>query len=274
MTDHGSGVLEVIRFLARGALFAIITGLACGVAAYTVALRVRPTYEANSTVFAAKAAVDARALGVLLPMPAPLDANAYAFAATSDEVVSKALEILGYPSVHASDIQAFRDSIRTSVEDTQSASFVVFRVRAGSPEAAAKGADAIASALVAWDTARSRKSLTRVADSIAAQINALKEQAQALTGTEGNVAAQLLRENVNLQLQQEGNLVVAKALANLNTGSLEVLQPAAPPSSPASPRPLVDTIVGFGVGLILTYGVIALFEAFSRSRRQAVTPAR
>lgn len=274
MTDHSGGVLDVIRFLARGALFAIVTGLAAAVAVYTVALRVRPTYEASSTVFAAKASIDTRALGLLLPTPAPLDANAYAFAATSNEVVSNALGILGYPSVRSSDIQTFRDEIRTSVEDTQSASFVVFRVRARSPDAAAKGANAIASALVAWDTARSRKSLTRVADSIAVQVKALKDQAQVLAGTDGDVASQLLRENANLQLQQEGNLVVAKALAELNTGSLEVLQTASPPSTPASPRPLVDTVVAFGLGLILTYGVIAVFEAFSRSRRHAVRPAQ
>jgi polysaccharide biosynthesis transport protein len=56
-------------------------------------------------------------------------------------------------------------------------------------------------------------------------------------------------------------------LASLQTGNAELVQPAETPSSPSSPKPLRNTLIGIVVGLLLGLAVAFLLERLDRKLR-------
>jgi succinoglycan biosynthesis transport protein ExoP len=56
-------------------------------------------------------------------------------------------------------------------------------------------------------------------------------------------------------------------LASLQTGNAELVQPAEEPSSPSSPKPLRNTVLGAILGLLIGIGIAFLLERLSRKLR-------
>ena len=84
-----------------------------------------------------------------------------------------------------------------------------------------------------------------------------------------NTNASKLSTDYLLLVQRLRDLQVAEATA---TGGFTIIQPATPPASPSSPKPLQSAVVGFGVGLfagIALAFVVGQFDTRVRTHAQA-----
>ena len=140
-------------------------------------------------------------------------------------------------SVSASVAVPANASSGSSVADV-----VEITVQAGSPVAASAWANAYAKAIIQLRKESEQASWRAGQEIIQRQLDLYKTSQSKLTADYA-VLAQQLR-----------NLEIAEASAN---GDFEVIVPATPPSSPASPKPVKSAVFGFIVGLFL--GVAAAF---------------
>ena len=133
------------------------------------------------------------------------------------------------------------------VPDSASSTTVVANLleitaQAGSSRAAATIANVYARAVIDLRKVREQESWRTAQDIIQRQLDLYQTPQSKLTG-EYAVLSQQLR-----------NLQIAEASAN---GDFEVIVPATPPASPASPKPVKSAVFGFVVGLFL--GVVLAF---------------
>ena len=118
------------------------------------------------------------------------------------------------------------------------------------PARAAQIANAYASAFVSWSTTTSISSLTVAEGQLTKQINAIGKEIGKLPSSSAAQLAALSNQQAVLK-GQLAQLQVAGATAS--TG-LELVTPAAAPTSPSSPKPLDDALLGLLAGLILGIG--------------------
>jgi polysaccharide biosynthesis transport protein len=122
------------------------------------------------------------------------------------------------------------------------------------PARAAQIANAYARAFVSWSTATSISSLTVAEGQLTTQINTIGKEIGKLPSS--SVAQVTALSNQQAVLKgQLAQLQVAGATAS--TG-LELVTPAAVPTSPSSPKPAEDALLGLVAGLILGIGAAFL----------------
>lgn len=127
--------------------------------------------------------------------------------------------------------------------------------QASSPVAAAAIANAYAKAIIDLRKESEQQSWRTAQQIIQQQLDLYKTPQSKRTGDYAVLSQQL------------GNLQIAEASAN---GDFEVIVPATPPSSPASPKPVKSAVFGFIAGLFLgvvSAFVIAQFDTRIRSYR-------
>ncbi len=173
-----------------------------------------------------------------------------------------------------------RDDLTVTTEENRRSTSVLIRYRArgASAAGAAEKANAAAASLVAWDQARATQTLRNLVLDLEGQVAALDTRLAGLAaegeGTgegEGSVPyASLLA----LRAQQATQLELTRALLASPLGLLELLEPAAPPTEPAFPRPLLNAAVAFILGLLGVYGVLALRSALNTRVRDPEDLAR
>ena len=150
----------------------------------------------------------------------------------------------------------------TPVEPQDPSTNAVFRssidisVVSGSPQSAARLANAYAAAVIAL-----RQKETRERYAAAQQV--IKDQLELYKTPESQVTA-----DYAILTQQLHNLEVAEATA---TGDFKVIVPATPPTSPISPQPLKSAALGLAIGLIAGVAVayaIARLDTRVRTSRE------
>lgn len=262
---------DTLRFLWSGSLLAIITGLLCAAAGYLVTSRESPYYEATATVYATG---PERTPGGVTYAAASLDADAYAFAAVSEAVLAQALELLGSSAPQPDDVASLGRRVQLSKDETASASFVHITAVASSATVAADIANAVAEALVAWDTSRAREGMGRIAATLEAQVASLDQAVAELSERDDQFAAQELAATVSLRISQTNQLYLIRALQLEGTGSLALFQTAAAPVAPSGPRPVMNGILGAIFGLVVGYAVVLVIQTLRIERKAPVKTAR
>lgn len=260
---------ETLRFLGRGSLLALATGLVCAVAAYYLTSRETPSYRATSVVYATKGLPNDHNMGLVFYTPEALDADAYGFAVTSRDVIEAALRSLDGGKVPAGAAGKLASNLHVSSDETGSASFVHITVQASSGKQAAAEANALATAVVAWDAARAKTKLDRAAQTLEAQLADLKSRAAALTGSNAPDAGASLNANVQLQGQIENQIGLIDVLRKRTPSALTVFQLAGTPSEPSGPRTKLNTILAYVFGLIIGYLALLGYEAVAVSIKEA-----
>jgi len=122
------------------------------------------------------------------------------------------------------------------------------------PARAAQIANAYASAFVSWSTTTSIGSLTAAEGQLTKQINAIGKEIGKLPSSSAAQVTALTNQQAVLK-GQLAQLQVAGATASTE---LELVTPAAVPTSPSSPKPLEDAVLGLLAGLILGIGAAFL----------------
>jgi polysaccharide biosynthesis transport protein len=141
---------------------------------------------------------------------------------------------------------------------------------AASPSDAARITNAYAKAFVAWSTATTISNLTAAENQLNSQIAAISAQIGHLPAGSGGQVTALANQQVVLR-GQLAQLEVAGASAS--TG-LELVTPATMPTSPSSPKPVQDALLGLVAGLLLGIGAAFLRDSLDDTMGSGETVER
>ena len=251
-------LLDLLRFLARGAVIAIVMAAAVGAAAFFLSRQQPTVFRAEATVLMARAAGLAQ-FGLTPVTAPPIDMSAYRVALASDQVLIDALARLGVDEPTARDVQMLRARTGSSVESgVRDPSMLRVEGRGASAVEAVTRANAVAQALVAWDRRRARESIDRAIATLELQIEALSEQVRSLQAIGDATAQSQIDGLVRLRAEQQQQLAYARALVAAADGLLSVLQPADATARQVAPRPATDAALAALLAVVAAYALLLL----------------
>ena len=132
---------------------------------------------------------------------------------------------------------------------TTSTTVIRLEVLAAQPELAARIANAVAAAAIAWDEGRATRSLETIIVALQSQIAGI--DVELASPLDDNTRAGLLGSRGDLSIQ----LSSARALRNAAIGRLEPLEAAIPFFAPVAPRPIRSFATSALLAAVLVYGV-------------------
>ena len=238
---------DLVDFVRRGLLWALLLAAAAGAGMYTLTREVEPTYMARTTLIASHVDPSARAFGTVLLTAPPLDAAAYRTAILSRAVMAPASEILrdnGWD-----DFGNIAGAVTVSTEGTSNTTIIRLDARASDNRLAAAIANAVGEAAIVWDEARATRSLETIIQALTAQIDGIDTELAA--SLDANTREGLLRSRGDLSIQ----LSSARALRNAAVGRLEALEQALVPGAPIAPRPVQSGVAAALVAVVLVYAL-------------------
>jgi polysaccharide biosynthesis transport protein len=127
------------------------------------------------------------------------------------------------------------------------------------PAQAARIANAYAAAFVSYQQTVALNSLAAAEGQLRGQIRSLSTQIKQLRTSSGTASE--LTALVNQQAVLKEQLTQMQVNGTGDTGGLALVTPAVPPSSPSSPKPVEDGLLGLAIGLILGLGAAFLRES-------------
>ena len=255
-------VNDILRFIGRGLLPALLVAAAAGFAVYQLSQRQPEEFTATSVVLSSQAQ---RNLDNTLLYPPPLDASAYAAAIKSDRVLEIALDSLTDEEVTQGDINGLRSDTRVQPEEDRTSSLLNIRVESGTAEGASARANALARAVVVWDRSRATSYIDQQITSLDAQIEAISEQIREFQTT--NASEDQIQGQINLRAERFNSLNQARVLREAASPLTQVLNLANVPGSPTAPNPLFDATLAALLGIVLTYGLLLLRNALDTRLR-------
>jgi len=265
--SQGLGIQEVVSFLRRGALLALLAAIVAAGAAYRVTSRNAPVYEASVALLASQPGYG----GSGLITPSPVDPGVYQTALMESTIAPTTLARLlgGTPS--QKQVEAFTKNIHVSLQKLDISSVIRIAVDSSDPSFATNAANALADGLVSWDRERA---LQAVSGTIAALQQSLQEIDAELNAT-GSQAPSAGQKTTLQALRQERERQLASARATSESsvvvGLLSPLSRATLPDRPIGPKVAFKTVVAGIVGLILAYGLTFLrwmFDPRIRDREE------
>lgn len=244
------GLPDLGRFLLGGLRTALVSAIVLAVAAWLWSSTRDPWYAASAVLVANGSSGSDAAITA-----APLLLPDYETVAVSDEVLRSALETSDGTAASDQAVEALRQRVTVRTQDPKRSAAITVTVRDSSASGSALTANAVADALIAWDTRRANQALTSSLATLSAQVDALEDQLRALSlepdvaGTAGLTARQALLQERSAQL--------ADLSSKLGEGrsSLTMLRSAVAPLKPASPSSAFIAAVAFLLGLFIGYGV-------------------
>lgn len=263
---------ELYQIVKRGFWLAVCNGAVAATATFVVSRNLEPTFQAESTLLAARTnASDMQRFGVSLATAPAVDVNAYRAAATSGPVLKEALasslETGGEEAVGLS-VAALRESVDITTESTNTSSLLRVKVQHNSPEVAASLSNAIAAELIEWDAARATRHLEEIVQILDAQIRAIDSGIEALQAS-GAAPIEEISGRVALREQQRQQLFYARTMQQSAMGLLEVIDPAVTPLDAVAPRPRLSAALAFVLGVFVSYGLFFVRMALNTRVRDS-----
>jgi capsular exopolysaccharide synthesis family protein len=160
------------------------------------------------------------------------------------------------------------------VSPVGTSNLVTVDARAASPVSAAKLANTYAQEFIGSRRAAEVQDVRRTQATVQARLQAVQQRLTALQGRSDTGprwrTARRAAERRALATQREDLLRRSgelRSLAAVETGDVELAQPATTPSSPISPRTRRNAAIGIGLGLVLGIALALLFEMLDRRLR-------
>lgn len=249
---------QVVGFLRRGAIVALIASLVLAVALHRWSSQGEEAFRAQVAMVAQSPQVDLRTLNLPEISFAPLHVDAYSVAVMSTPILSAALASVDLPTTDSA-VNALRVE-NLDVRALPVPQLLYIEVTESSPERAAALANAIAEQLQAWDQSRLTSELQRVAQLISQRIAVQQLFLQDLES--GEPSASQTDTIQRSLLEQRNQLDSIVALSNNATSSLKILRAATPPTSGIGRSPVMFALLGVILGLLLVYGLMFVIELF------------
>ena len=225
----------------------IVLALVIGVVGGLVFAYSQPkSYESTASLLFRPLLLDLQVTGLPLQIPSgdpQRDAATNLALVSLDDVRSRAAARLG-PGYTPKRLE---DDVDISEEG--SSNIVSITASAPTPKRAARVANAVAAAFVAFRRAGLRNQVVRAADRVRKEL----ERGGHPPGVRRALRLNLARLNL---------------LASVQTGDVEFIQRAEPPSEPSSPKPVLDAILGGALGLLLGLGLALGSEQLDRRVRR------
>ena len=253
---HTIGLQDVLLFLRRGALLAILTGVVAGAAAYVLTRNASPVYQATVALLASSSSSGYSSLGLVTPPP--VDAGVYQTAVLEGPVAREALtKVLGQaPS--AGRLKAFDNSLHIDVQKQAISSVMRISVDSSDPKFAAAAANALSTSLINWDIDRARQTVARSISALQQSISDIDAQLKSGVANGQPLSADNKQALTALRQQrsQELSTALARSEASVMVGLLEPLSTASVPTEPVGPKVAFKSLIAFLLGLGLAYGLL------------------
>ncbi len=267
--DIDISIGDLLRFIARGFLPAVLVAAVVGFATYRITNAQPRVYEAQATVLAAETNPDFTRFGVSPVVAPPVDVSAYVVVAKSDTVLADALARAGQTEVTPGGVRSLRSHTTLRTSDTRTSSLIMVAVQNDDPQVAADRANGLADALVDWDKQRATRSIEQISTALQQQIDQLAEQIRALQSLNDASRQNEITGLITLRAQQQQAQSQAQALRVSAIGRLTVLQQASAPVNPIAPRPVFTAALGVAFAVLLTYGLLLLRAVLDTRLRSA-----
>jgi polysaccharide biosynthesis transport protein len=257
--DITSNVSDILRFIRRGLLLAMLVAVTAGVVAYISSSRLPQTFRSEAVISAVR-----NNNGGEPGFVSPLNDSAYRVAAGSNTVISATLERLGTVTPDQKTINDFNKKTRITTDNdgnwNDPSSLIRIAVSNSDRDTAALQANTLAEELINWDSSRGRDNLLKRVNSLQEQIATFTDRIRSLQASsdaaDSETAVLIQRRN---ELQEE--LYATQALINATVGSLSLIKPAIAELEPVAPRPIFNTVLAFLLGLFGSYGILLLRDA-------------
>jgi polysaccharide biosynthesis transport protein len=256
--DNYIPLADVMRFIRRGLLTALLSALSVGALVYVVSRQLPKVYDARASLLIAQNNPDFRSFGVPTATVPVLDSSAYRKAALSSPVIKEAMTLLGLPEETQTSeaIEEFRKGITIHVEPADDSSLLDVIVSGDTAQEAADRTNALAQAVVNWEQRRASDTILRAISSLEEQIERQTQQISSMR-VDGASEDQILGR-INMRAQQQDQLAIAQTLRDSARGLVSILEPALEPSTPTAPRPALNSVIAAVLTALLAYGLLHL----------------
>lgn len=259
---------DVFVFLRQGLVAALAIGVLAAAAALLLSRTATPIYKAESTVLLAQRNPDLQSFDVSLVTAPVLDVSTYRAALFTSSVLEAALNQAG-TKVPPQTANALERDVSVSTEVAQNSSLIHIDVSNPNPERSAALANALATALVAWDKQLATDNLRQIITTLKSQLNNLDSQIDQLRKSGNTSDSTAIQSRLSVRGQRQSQLYSAEALLNSAIGRLSLFEKASPPRSPAAPRPKRSAVVALVLGILATYLVFLARNALDTRLRDS-----
>ncbi len=157
----------------------------------------------------------------------------------------------------------------TEISAEGQTNIITIRVRDNDPERAALIANTLAAEYAVWVRDFSRERINAAAQEVSAELDDLRAELTELGEQAGSKPTE--RERVSLQIASQDYAALSEQLRQLQIqeqmeiGPVQVVNTAAVPESPVTPKPLRNTVLALVVGLIFGLGIVWVVETLDTS---------
>jgi capsular exopolysaccharide synthesis family protein len=241
---------EYVRVLGRRIHWLIAVVVLCVAVAFAISSMQTKQYSATTQLLVQPASGDLPISGPQATV-SPTDVLTELQLVTSAPVNARATRKLGF-SPNVTDAEVGQTNV------------IAITVTARSPIQAAHAANTYAGAFVSYEQANANTALTVAEHQLQSQINATDNELQTLVGQK-NPSAQTSAAVAALSSQEvalKDQLAALQVSGAESPGGIEVISPAAVPTSPSSPRPVRDAVLALLLGLVLGASAAFAIEYF------------
>ncbi|MDV6373106.1 P-loop NTPase [Deinococcus arenicola] len=262
---------QVFGTLRRYAPLLIATPVVIAGLTYALSSRQPKVYESSASIIAVDSNAQNSLINNTLVTAPPLPQGAVEQVLHSRSLVSNIVERLRKSDLPDDIVRKMREDLSSELSanvfnrlkvrarlDTQQRGVYEILAQGESPEAARQLAENGVAALLEWDNARAKQSVTRSRQSLQAQLQNLTARIDSLTDP-------LERQSlVSARGQVLQNLSQMAVLETAATGTLLPVAEAVAPTSAVSPRPLRNAALAGLLSLFLATGLVLLSDSLRR----------